>query len=170
MNPAFEIKGNSVKNTQCVLVKRPVGDIKDDDLQVREVTLDCTLANGEVLVRIELVSLDPTHRVWMSDVDSYLPAVKLGSVMRAGGAGYVVKSKDPKVPVGTYVGGLVGIQEYHIGKASDPKDMFASVKVLPGSESMPHSNFMSLLAPHIGGTAYTGTVDICGKNVGPGET
>merc|ERR1712110_111686 len=103
MNPAFEIKGNSVKNTQCVLMKRPVGDIKDDDLQVREVTLDCTLENGEVLVRNEIVSLDPTHRVWMSDVDSYLPAVKLGAVMRAGGAGYVVESKDPKTPVGSYV-------------------------------------------------------------------
>ena len=87
MNPALEIKGNSVKNTQCVLAKRPVGDIKDDDLQVREVSLDCTLENGEVLVRIEIVSLDPTHRVWMSDIDSYLPAVKLGAVMRAGGAG-----------------------------------------------------------------------------------
>ena len=216
MNPALEIKGNSVKNTQCVLAKRPVGDIKDDDLQVREVSLDCTLENGEVLVRIEIVSLDPTHRVWMSDIDSYLPAVKLGAVMRAGGAGmncikiglpgnlilgyyfqenrtsqrpflllriifpgrlifiqlspgYVVKSKDPKTPVGSYVGGLVGVQEYCITKAN-AKDIFSSVKVLPGSESMPHSNFMSLLAPHIGGTAYTGTVDICGKNVGPGKT
>ena len=170
MNPAFEIKGNSVKNTQCVLMKRPVGDIKDDDLQVCEVTLDCTLENGEVLVRIELVSLDPTNRVWMNDTDSYLPAVKLGAVMRAGGAGYVVKSKDPKTPVGSYVGGLVGVQEYCIAKPNDSKDMFSSVKVLPGNESMPHSNFMSLLAPHIGGTAYTGTVDICGKNVGPGKT
>jgi len=170
MDPAFEIKGDSVKNTQCVLMKRPVGDIKDDDLQVREVTLNCTLENGEVLVRVELVSLDPTHRVWMNDMDSYLPPVKLGAVMRAGGAGYVVKSKDPKTPVGSYVGGLVGIQEYCIAKPNDAKDIFSSVKVLPGSESMPHSNFMSLLAPHIGGTAYTGTVDICGKNVGPGKT
>ena len=170
MNPAFEIKVNSVKNTQCILMKRPVGDIKDDDLQVRDQMLNCTLENGEVLVRIELVSLDPTHRIWMSDMDSYLPAVKLGSVMRAGGAGYVVKSKDPKTPVGSYVGGLVGIQEYFIGQTNNSKDFFTSVKVLPQSDSMPHSNFMSLLAPHIGGTAYTGTVDICGKNVGPGKT
>ena len=43
MNPDFEIKGNSVKNTQCLLVKRPVGDIKDDDLQVREITLGAIL-------------------------------------------------------------------------------------------------------------------------------
>ena len=56
------------------------------------------------------------------------PAVKLGAVMRAGGAGYVVKSKDPKTPVGSYVGGLVGIQEYCIAKPNDAKDIFSSVK------------------------------------------
>ena len=43
MNPDFEIKGNSVKNTQCLLVKRPVGDIKDDDVQVREINLGSIL-------------------------------------------------------------------------------------------------------------------------------
>jgi NADPH-dependent curcumin reductase CurA len=151
-------------------MKRPVGDIKDDDLQVRVEMLNCTLGNGEVLVRIEMVSLDPTHRIWMNDMESYLPPVSLGAVMRAGGSGYVVKSKDPKTPVGSYVGGLVGVQEYFIGKSNESKNIFTSVKVIPHSDSMPHSNFMSLLAPHIGGTAYTGTIDICGKNVNPGKT
>ena len=168
MKSELEIKGNSVSNKQCLLMKRPVGDIKDDDLQVKTVTLDCTLKEGEVLVRIELVSLDPTHRIWMNDMASYLPPVQLGDVMRAGGSGYVVKSKDPKMPVGAYVAGLLGVQEYFIAKSTDAKDIFKSVKILP--EGLPHSNYMSLLAPHIGGTAFTGTVDICGKNVGPGKT
>ena len=114
MKPELEIKGNTVKNKQTLLVRRPVGDIKDDDLQFCEKTLDCTLKDGEALVKVELVSLDPTHRVWMTDVPSYLPPVQLGDVMRAGGAGYVVKSKEPKLPVGSYVAGLVGIQEYFI--------------------------------------------------------
>ena len=65
MKPELEIKGNSVSNKQCLLMKRPVGDIKDDDLQVKTITLDCTLKEGEVLVRIELVSLDPTHRIFI---------------------------------------------------------------------------------------------------------
>ena len=168
MNPEFEVKGQSVKNKTCVLMKRPVGDIKDDDLQVREVTLDCTLKDGEVLVRVELISLDPTHRVWMGEKDSYLPAVKLGAVMRAGGAGYVVKSKDPKLPVGTFVGGLCGVQEYFIATNTGATGIFSAVRKL--DDSLPHSTYMSLLAPHIGGTAYTGTFDICGKNVGPGKT
>jgi len=167
MKPELEIKGNTVKNKQTLLVRRPVGDIKDDDLQFCEKTLDCTLKEGEALVKVELVSLDPTHRVWMTDIPSYLPPVQLGEVMRAGGAGYVVKSKEPKLPVGSYVAGLVGIQEYFIAKYSESKNIF-SVKVL--DDSLPHSNYMSLLAPHIGGTAYTGTVDICGKNVEAGKT
>ena len=168
MKPELEIKGNFVQNKQCCLMKRPIGDIKDDDLQVREIKLDCTLKDGEVLVRIELISLDPTHRIWMNDMASYLPPVQLGAVMRAGGAGYVVKSKDPKLPVGSFVGGLTGVQEYYIATNTDSKNIFASVRAL--DDSLPHSNYMSLLAPHIGGTAYTGTVDICGKNVGPGKT
>ena len=169
MKPEHEVKGNSVQNKQTLLVKRPVGDIKDDDLKFCEKTLDCTLKDGEVLVKVELVSLDPTHRIWMNDMASYLPPVQLGDVMRAGGAGYVVKSKEPKLPVGTYVGGLCGVQEYFIAKHSDSKDMFSAVKVIP-DVGIPHSNYMSLLAPHIGGTAYTGTVDICGDNVGEGKT
>jgi len=169
MNPGHEVKGNVVQNKQALLVKRPSGDIKDSDIKYIVETLDCTLKDGEALVKVELVSLDPTHRVWMNDVASYLPPVQLGSVMRAGGAGYVVKSKEPKLPVGSYVAGLVGVQEYFIAKHSDsPKDIFSSVKIL--DDSLPHSNYMSLLAPHIGGTAYTGTVDICGKNVCEGKT
>jgi len=169
MKPGYEVKGNSVQNKQTLLVKRPVGDIKDDDLKFCEKTLDCTLKDGEALVKVELISLDPTHRIWMNDMASYLPPVQLGDVMRAGGAGYVVKSKEPKLPVGSYVGGLCGVQEYFIAKHSDSKDMFSSVKIIPDT-GIPHSNYMSLLAPHIGGTAYTGTVDICGDNVGEGKT
>ena len=43
------------------------------------------LADGQVLVRLVYLSLDPTNRVWMNEADSYLPALKLGDVMRGGG-------------------------------------------------------------------------------------
>ena len=45
------------------------------------------LADGQVLVRLVYLSLDPTNRVWMNEADSYLPALKLGDVMRGGGIG-----------------------------------------------------------------------------------
>ena len=147
--------------------KHPVGEIKDDDLRVHTIDLDCTLKDGEVLVRTEMISLDPTHRVWMSGKETYLPGMKLGDVMRAGCVGHVVKSKDPKLPIGTLVGGMSGVQEYFIPQTmTADRRMFSGVSPLPAS--LPHSNFLSLFAPHIGGTAYTGTVDICGKNVVPG--
>ena len=39
-------------------------------------------AEGEVLVRSILLSLDPAMRGWMDDRRSYLPPVGLGEVMR----------------------------------------------------------------------------------------
>ena len=165
----MDVKANSIKNRQLILVKRPVGDIKDDDLQVRTIDMDCALKEGEVMIRVEMLSLDPTHRNWMNDKPSYLPPVQLGEVMRAGGIGHIVKSRDGEFPIGALVGGLFGVQEYFITKNKGEKGgPFASL--VPLDSSLPHSNYLSVFAPHIGGTAYTGTVDICGKNVGPGKT
>ena len=59
MDPAFEIKGNSVKNTQCVLMKRPVGDIKDDDLQARE--------KPRGLIGVNVISCLIQSRSWIAD-------------------------------------------------------------------------------------------------------
>lgn len=38
---------------------------------------------GEFVVKVEYLSLDPAMRGWLNDVKSYVPPVKLGSVMRA---------------------------------------------------------------------------------------
>ncbi|MEM9879775.1 MAG: NADP-dependent oxidoreductase, partial [Pseudomonadota bacterium] len=71
---------------------RPDGDIKDDDLElVTEPIPD--LEDGQVLVAVKYVSLDPTTRIWMSDMDQYMPPVEIGDVMRAGVAGTVTASK-----------------------------------------------------------------------------
>ena len=37
---------------------------------------------GEVLIRTLYLSIDPTNRLWMSDVDQYLPPVEIGAPMR----------------------------------------------------------------------------------------
>jgi NADPH-dependent curcumin reductase CurA len=50
---------------------------------------------GEVLVKIAYLSLDPAMRGWMNDVKSYIPPVQIGEVMRAGGVGEVLESRHP---------------------------------------------------------------------------
>ncbi len=55
---------------------------------------------GQALVRTLYLSLDPTNRVWMSQLRSYIPPVELGAVMRGLGVGQVVESRRGDLPVG----------------------------------------------------------------------
>jgi NADPH-dependent curcumin reductase CurA len=51
-------------------------------------------------------------RGWMNEGKSYIPPVGIGEVMRAGGVGTVVASKNPKFAVGDTVSAGLGVQEY----------------------------------------------------------
>src|ERR1700752_819778 len=74
--------------------------------------------NGEALVELEYISLDPAMRGWMNEGKSYVPPVGLGEVMRAGGIGRVIASNDPNVAVGDTVVGMTGVEDYAVLKAS----------------------------------------------------
>ena len=67
---------------------------------------------GGVLVRTLSLSLDPAMRGWMNEGKSYIAPVEIGEVMRAGGIGKVVASKNPLFVVGDHVTGAPGVQEY----------------------------------------------------------
>ena len=69
-------------------------------------------AEGGVLVKTLSLSLDPAMRGWLNDARSYIPPVAIGEVMRAGGIGRVVASKNPAFSVGDTVYGTLGVQEY----------------------------------------------------------
>jgi NADPH-dependent curcumin reductase len=69
-------------------------------------------AEGGVLVKTLALSLDPAMRGWMNEGKSYIPPVGIGEVMRAGGVGKVIASKNPKFAVGDVVSAGLGIQEY----------------------------------------------------------
>ena len=70
------------------------------------------LADGDVLVKTLSLSLDPAMRGWMNEGKSYIPPVGIGEVMRAGGVGRVVASKNPAFAVGDHVNAGLGVQEY----------------------------------------------------------
>ena len=100
---------NATSNRQFRLAARPVGMPKPSDWVLVEQPL-VEPAEGEFLVRIEYISLDPAMRGWMNEGKSYVPPVGLGEVMRASSAGEVVASRHPKFPVGSRVVGLFGVQ------------------------------------------------------------
>ncbi|MEP3247174.1 MAG: NADP-dependent oxidoreductase [Sneathiella sp.] len=114
----------SAQNKQYKLAARPVGLPKDSDWDFT--TGDIPAAeDGDVVVKVHYVSLDPAMRGWMNDARSYIPPVGLGEVMRAGTVGEVVESKNPAFSVGDTVTGYHGVQQYGV---SDGKDL---VKVDP---------------------------------------
>ncbi|MDR7308028.1 NADP-dependent oxidoreductase [Rhodoferax saidenbachensis] len=69
-------------------------------------------AEGGVTLKTLALSLDPAMRGWMNEGKSYIPPVGIGEVMRAGGVGVVVASKNDKYAVGDHVSATFGVQEY----------------------------------------------------------
>jgi len=137
-------------NHQFQLAARPVGLPKPSDWRYVQAPVP-EPGDGEVLVKIHYVSLDPAMRGWMNEGRSYIPPVGIGEVMRAFAAGEVIASKDPDLAVGEHVGGLLGVQEYAVasGKAVFKLDTdLAPLPVYLGALGMP------------GVTAYFGLLDI----------
>jgi hypothetical protein len=146
-------------NGQWRLAAHPEGLVKPSDYRWVEEPLR-EPRDGEVLIRILYLSLDPTHRIWASGRESYVPPVAIGEVMRGGALGVVEASRNPELPEGTRVRGLLGWQQYAL---SDGRGLF----VLPDDASIPLTAHLGLFG-HIGMTAYFGLLDI-GKPQ-PGET
>ena len=148
----------SLQNRQFKLIARPVGMAKRSDFEFTT-TPAAEPGAGEVLVKVLYISLDPAMRGWMNEGKSYVPPVKLGEVMRAGGVGRVVASNDPSLAVGDHVVGITGVQDYAAAKAGAMTRIEPKLAPLPrylGALGMP------------GMTAYFGLLDICDPK--PGET
>ncbi len=100
-------------NAQWRLSARPVGLPKTSDWDYVEEPV-AEPADGQFLVKLEHLSLDPAMRGWMNEGRSYVPPVGIGEVMRAGGIGRVVESRHPDYGAGDRVFGTFGVQRYAI--------------------------------------------------------
>ena len=148
------------RNRRFLLRERPSGRIGPDTFGLVEEAVP-EIGDGEALVHVGWISLDPTNRTWINDTPTYLPPVGIGEVMRAGGLGEVVESKNPNYRVGQIVQGLVGWQEYLV--ASDTQPLFP----VDVAEGVSPSAYLGALGT-TGLTAWIGIRDI-GKPQ-PGET
>lgn len=136
-------------NHRFTLASRPVGmpkrtDWANDEEQVRE------LHEGELLIRVLLISLDPAMRGWMKQNRSYIPPVPIGEVMRALALGRVVASRNPDFAVGKHVSGTFGVQEYFISEGKGLIEADPRVAPLP--------TFLNVLGM-TGMTAYFGLLE-----------
>jgi NADPH-dependent curcumin reductase CurA len=137
-------------NRQWRLAARPTGLFKESDFKLTEEPVPDP-GEGKVLVRNLYLSLDPTNRGWAS-MDTYLPAVAIGDVMRGIGIGAVEKSRHSKFQEGDVVQGMLGWQQYALSDG-------AGLTVLPKNPNIPVTAYFGLFG-HIGLTAYYGLLDV----------
>jgi NADPH-dependent curcumin reductase len=140
----------NVVNHQFRLAARPVGMPKPSDWSLTEEPVP-EPAEGEFVVKLVYLSLDPAMRGWMNEGRSYVAPVKIGEIMRALGAGRVVASRNPGFAVGDHVTGVFGVQEY--ARSNGQSVMKVDVR------SVPLPIYLSALGMP-GLTAYFGLLDI----------
>ncbi len=145
-------------NHRFTLAARPVGLPKRSDWDYRAEPVG-EPAEGQALVQVLYLSLDPAMRGWMNEGRSYIQPVELGQVMRAFGAGRVVASRAPGLAPGDCVTGTLGVQEYAL---ADGKQL---TKVDPSAVPLP---------VYVGALGMTGMTAYFGlREVGrpqPGQT
>lgn len=141
------------------LRKRPVGNITDDVLSLEEESMP-EPKEGECLFRLNYLSLDPTNRIWMSDMDQYMPPVAIDEPMRGLVCGTVIKSKSPVFEEGQIVSGLGVWADYQVGSPEmiSPMSNIGQIPVMDAFATF----------AIVGPTAYFGLLDI--TNPQPGET
>ena len=137
-------------NHQFRLAARPVGMPRRSDWAFTEEPVG-EPGDGELLVKVLYISLDPAMRGWMNEGRSYIPAVEIGAVMRALAVGRVIASKNPKFAVGDHVSGSLGVQEYALSNGD------GLVKVDTGVAPLPV--WLSVLGA-TGMTAYFGLLEV----------
>jgi NADPH-dependent curcumin reductase CurA len=104
-----------VVNRQITLAARPEGFPKESDFSLVESDVP-PAGPGEVLVRIQWLSLDPYMRGRMSTARSYAKPTELGEPMTAQAVGDVVESNDPRFAPGESVVGQLGWQEFAVAR------------------------------------------------------
>jgi NADPH-dependent curcumin reductase CurA len=141
-------------NRQWKLAMRPRGLITPDVLQLSESPIP-TIQDGQALARVRYLSIDPTMRIWMTDMPQYMPVVQIGEVMRAFGLAEIVESRHPDYKKGDKVSGLTGLQDFVVIDGKEAR----SFQKVPNIPFLSDTNFLSILGIN-GLTAYFGLLEI----------
>ncbi|MBB1030771.1 NADP-dependent oxidoreductase [Dietzia sp. SLG310A2-38A2] len=138
-------------STQIQLVSRPRGWPTHDDFRTVAVDLP-ELAEGEVRVANEYLSVDPYMRGRMNEGRSYIPPFELNETMTGGAVGRVVESRSDAHPVGTVVMHDLGWRDVAQGDGRQ-------FRVVQEIEGVPVSAYLGILGT-TGLTAYVGLLHI----------
>lgn len=146
-------------NRQFLLAAHPQGALKKSDLQLQVAEMPQAGA-GEVLVKTEYISLDPSMKGQMENRSDYVAPLALGDVMRARAVGTVVESRHPDYAEGDQVFGYFGMQEYAVSDGKNipfhvyhnPVDPPVAVGMLGGTGMTAYFGLLDIGQPRAGDT------------------
>jgi len=141
----------SEQNRRLVLAQRPTG-LVDETTTRMETEPVPELQDGEALVAIRYISIDPTIRTWMDDAPGYLPPIQIDETIRAAGVGEVLESRCEAYEPGQLLFGMAGWQDYLIADG-------AARAMQPLPPGVPPTTALSILGV-TGMTAYFGITDV----------
>ena len=140
----------ALRNKQWVLAKRPKGRVEESDFRLMDADVP-VLRDGDALIKVHYLSLDPYMRGRMDDVKSYAAAQALDAVMVGGTVGEVIESKTDTLRGGDMVVGMGGWQQYFVTNGS-------GVRVID-TRRVPASAYLGVLGMP-GVTAWYGLLKI----------
>ncbi|QWT23714.1 NADP-dependent oxidoreductase [Subtercola sp. PAMC28395] len=148
---SHETHHSHATSTQWNLVSRPTGEPTASN--VEKVTIELPeLADGDVRVENEFLSVDPYMRGRMNEGRSYVPPFPLGEAMTGAAVGHVVESRSDALAVGDTVQHQFGWRDV----AQGPASAFRPAPRIPG---VPLSLYLSVLGI-TGITAWVGLTQI----------
>lgn len=139
-----------MQNKEIQLASRPAGMPTADNFRFSEAEVS-QQNDGEVLVRMLYISVDPYLRGRMREGRSYIPPFQVDQVIESGGVGEVVESRSPKFQPGELVTGMFGWRLYNVVKAEG---------LMKLAQGVPPTTALGVLGIP-GLTAYFGLLDIC---------
>ncbi|MFO1393125.1 MAG: NADP-dependent oxidoreductase [Steroidobacteraceae bacterium] len=143
---------------RIVLASRPTGPVTADNFRLETVPVP-EVAEGQLLVRVHYLSLDPYMKGRMLESRSYADPQPLNETMVGGVVGVVEATRNEKFAVGDTVVGRLGWQEYAVSDGS------GLVKI--DTSRVPMSAYLGVLGMP-GVTAWYGLNRICEPK--PGQT
>jgi NADPH-dependent curcumin reductase CurA len=147
-------------NRQIVLIKRPVGMVTESCFETAERDVE-PLGEGEALLEVRYLGIDPTIRGWLDERGNYMAGVAIGECVRSNGVGVVVETNNPEeYPLGKAFMHLTGWQQY----CTVQSNPFPPITMVPDGVGL--MDVLGVLG-HVGITAYVGVLEVARPQ--PGE-
>lgn len=111
-------QGNSMHIKQIVLTERPKGEPSIANFRLDQISVPI-LQEGELLIKVIWLSLDPYMRGRMDGAQSYAQPVSVGDPMQGECIGEVIQSKNERFIIGEFVAGGLGWVSHSISNGDN---------------------------------------------------